>query len=356
VDAASGDALAGSVGAGTAYHDGLRDRHGPVEQARSGIELLFRSGLAMKPEVLHNVGSTMARERLDKLLVERGLAATRERANALVMGGAVLVNGLPAGKPGGLVNRAAEITLKEADHPYVSRGALKLEKGLAAFALDPTGMTCLDIGASTGGFTDLLLRRGATRVYAIDVGYGQLAWSIRQDPRVVVLERENARTMDLTLVPEPCDLAVIDVSFISLTLVLPRIAELLRPPVGKPIIALVKPQFEVGRDLVGSGGVVRDEAVRRSAVEKIRTWATANGFTAGDDVESPITGPAGNVEYLLLLRTAERAAPSAGPGSHDIPPVEGASRRNETVADFIGTTCDEPDECAGVLTGSQKGL
>jgi len=265
----------------------------------------------MPPEVLHNVGSTMARERLDKLLVERGLAATRERANALVMSGAVLVNGLPAGKPGGLVNTAAEITLKEADHPYVSRGALKLEKGLAAFALDPTGMTCLDIGASTGGFTDLLLRRGATRVYAIDVGYGQLAWSIRQDPRVVVLERENARSMDLALVPEPCDLAVIDVSFISLTLVLPRIAELLRPPLGKPIVALVKPQFEVGRDLVGSGGVVRDEAVRRSAVDKIRTWAPANGFTAGDDVESPITGPAGNVEYLLLLRTAERAPANA---------------------------------------------
>ena len=246
----------------------------------------------------------MSRARLDKLLVERGLVATRERANALVMSGAVLVNGLPAAKPGSLVDAGADITLKEADHPYVSRGALKLEKGLDAFAIDPTGMTCLDIGASTGGFTDILLKRGARRVYAIDVGYGQLAWSIRQDPRVVVLERENARTMDLALVPEPCDLAVIDVSFISLTLVLPRVAELLRPPAGKPIVALVKPQFEVGRELVGSGGVVRDEAVRRSAVAKIRTWAPANHFEAGADVESPITGPAGNVEYLLLLHTA----------------------------------------------------
>jgi 23S rRNA (cytidine1920-2'-O)/16S rRNA (cytidine1409-2'-O)-methyltransferase len=252
--------------------------------------------------------SPRVRERLDKLLVDRGLAASRDRANALVMSGVVLINGHPAAKPGSLVDTTAEISLKEADHPYVSRGALKLVQGLDAFAIDPTGMTCLDIGASTGGFTDLLLRRGATRVYAIDVGYGQLAWSIRQDPRVVVLERENARTMDLALVPEPCDLAVIDVSFISLTLVLPRIAELLRPPLGKPIIALVKPQFEVGRDQVGRGGVVKDEAIRRSAVDKIRTWAPAHGFVAGEDVESPITGPAGNVEYLLLLRTAEPTA------------------------------------------------
>ena len=157
---------------------------------------------------------------------------------------------------------------------------------------------------STGGFTDLLLRRGATRVYAIDVGYGQLAWSLRSDPRVVVIERENVRSVALERVPEPCDLAVIDVSFISLTLVLPRVAELLRAPAPKPIVALVKPQFEVERDLVGQGGVVRDEAVRRSAVDKVRTWAAANGFTAGDDVESPITGPAGNVEFLLLLHTA----------------------------------------------------
>jgi 23S rRNA (cytidine1920-2'-O)/16S rRNA (cytidine1409-2'-O)-methyltransferase len=246
----------------------------------------------------------MARERLDKLLVDRGLVASRERARALVMSGAVLVRGQPETKPGTMLDPSIEITLREEDHPYVSRGALKLVKGLDAFAIDPTGAVALDIGASTGGFTDLLLRRGASRVYAIDVGYGQLAWALRQDPRVVVLERENVRNMDLALVPEACDLAVIDVSFISLTLVLPRVAELLRPPPGKPIVALVKPQFEVGRDLVGKGGVVRDEAIRRSAVEKIREWAGVNGFVAGDDVESPITGPAGNVEYLLLLRTA----------------------------------------------------
>jgi 23S rRNA (cytidine1920-2'-O)/16S rRNA (cytidine1409-2'-O)-methyltransferase len=246
----------------------------------------------------------MPRERLDKLLVDRGLVASRERANALVMSGNVLVDGHAASKPGTLVDTAAQIALREADHPYVSRGALKLVKGLDAFAIDPAGTTCLDIGASTGGFTDVLLHRGAARVYAIDVGYGQLAWSLRQDARVVVLERQTARNMELALVPEPCDLAVIDVSFISLTLILPRVAELLRAPAGKPVIALVKPQFEVGRGQVGKGGVVRDEAVRRGAVTKIRTWAAANGFVAGDDVESPITGPAGNVEYLLLLRTA----------------------------------------------------
>jgi 23S rRNA (cytidine1920-2'-O)/16S rRNA (cytidine1409-2'-O)-methyltransferase len=259
----------------------------------------------------------MARERLDKLLVDRGLVASRERARALVMSGVVLVRGQPETKPGTLLDPAVEISLREQDHPYVSRGALKLIKGLDAFAIDPSGKIALDIGASTGGFTDVLLRRGAARVYAIDVGYGQLAWSLRQDTRVVVLERENVRSMDLGLVPDEPDLAVIDVSFISLALVLPRVAELMaappraspdgspvRPLPGKPIIALVKPQFEVGRDQVGKGGVVRDEAIRRSAVDKIRDWANANGFVAGDDVESPITGPAGNVEYLLLLRTA----------------------------------------------------
>lgn len=255
----------------------------------------------------------MARERLDKLVLDRGLAASRERARALIMTGDVLVAGRPETKPGTLVDPAAEIALRAADHPYVSRGALKLVEGLDHFAIDPRGAIALDIGASTGGFSDVLLRRGAARVYAIDVGYGQLAWSIRQDPRVVVLERENARTIDPARVPEPCDLAVIDVSFISLTLVLPRVRELLRPPAGKPIIALVKPQFEVGRALVGKGGVVRDPAARRGAVDKVRGWAAAHGFVAGDDVESPITGPAGNVEYLLLLRTAPDAAAGAAP-------------------------------------------
>src|SRR4051812_49455064 len=222
----------------------------------------------------------MARERLDKLLVDRGLAASRERAAALVMSGAVFVDGQPAAKPGTQIDPSAEISLREEDHPYVSRGALKLVKGLDTFAIDPTGMVALDVGASTGGFTDVLLKRGATKVYAIDVGYGQLAWSIRQDPRVVVLERENARTMDVSLVPEPCDLAVIDVSFISLTLVLPRIAELLRPPAGKPLIALVKPQFEGGRDLVGRGGGVRGGGARRGGRGQGGTRARAARLVA----------------------------------------------------------------------------
>jgi len=258
----------------------------------------------------------VARERLDKLLVDRGLVASRERARALVMSGSVLVDDQPETKAGAMIDPKAEIRLKEEDHPYVSRGALKLVKGLDTFGIDPAGKVCLDIGASTGGFTDVLLKRGAAKVYAIDVGYGQLAWSLRQDPRVVVLERENVRNMDLSLVPEPCDLAVTDVSFISLTLVLSRIRELLRPPAGKPIIALVKPQFEVGREQVGKGGVVRDEAARRGAVTKVRDWASAHGFVVGEDVESPITGPAGNVEYLLLLRTTEvGSAPAPEPGA-----------------------------------------
>jgi 23S rRNA (cytidine1920-2'-O)/16S rRNA (cytidine1409-2'-O)-methyltransferase len=256
-----------------------------------------------------------ARERLDKLLFDRGMVASRERARALVMSGSVLVRGQVETKPGTMLDPSVEITLKEEDHPYVSRGALKLVKGLDTFALDPAGKVALDIGASTGGFTDVLLKRGAAKVYAIDVGYGQLAWSLRQDPRVVVLERENVRNMDVGLVPEACDLAVIDVSFISLTLVLPRIAQLLRPPAGKPIIALVKPQFEVGRELVGKGGVVRDEAARLGAVSKVRDWATAHGFEAGEHVESPITGPAGNVEYLLLLRTAGAESVAVAPAA-----------------------------------------
>ena len=259
----------------------------------------------------------MARVRLDQLLVDRGLAPSRERAGALVMSGVVRVAGQPSGKPGSLVDVGAEVAVRGAEHPYVSRGGLKLVKGLDAFGIDPTGVVALDIGASTGGFTDVLLRRGAAKVYAIDVGYGQLAWSLRQDARVVVLDRENVRTMTPDKVPEPCGLAVIDTSFISLTSVLPRVRELLQAPSGKPIIALVKPQFEVSRDELGEGGVVRDGATRRAVVVRIRAWAEANGFIAGDVVESPITGPAGNVEYLLLLRTTGTESKLSSMGTTD---------------------------------------
>ena len=244
----------------------------------------------------------MAKERLDKLLVDRGLAPSRERARAMILGGKVLVAGQVAQKAGDLVADGAEVALREEDHPYVSRGALKLVKGLEHFGLDPAGQVALDVGASTGGFTDVLLRRGAKRVFAIDVGYGQLAWSLRNDPRVVVLERENIRYLEDAKITEPPDLAVCDVSFISLTLVIPRVGELLGPG-GKPFLVLVKPQFEVGKGEVGKGGVVRDEAKRRGAVAKIADFAVASGWSVEGDVESPITGPAGNVEFLLLMRT-----------------------------------------------------
>ncbi len=251
----------------------------------------------------------MARARLDELVVDRGLAPDRARAQALILAGKITVAGQVVTKAGMAIASDAELALREGDHPYVSRGALKLVAGLDAFAIDPAGAICLDVGASTGGFTDLLLRRGAARVYAIDVGYGQLAWSLRQDPRVVVLERTNVRELEPTRIPEPCDLAVIDVSFISLVAVLPSVAALLGPPAGKSIVALIKPQFEADRAQVGKGGVVRDPAARQATIAKVSTWAEGHGFTVGAHVESPIHGPAGNVEYLLHLRTAPVAPP-----------------------------------------------
>jgi 23S rRNA (cytidine1920-2'-O)/16S rRNA (cytidine1409-2'-O)-methyltransferase len=250
----------------------------------------------------------VGRERLDKVLVDRGLAPTRARASAMILGGKVLVNGRVASKAGDPVGEGDEVALKEEDHPYVSRGALKLVKALETWPIDPAGKVALDVGASTGGFTDVLLRRGARKVYAIDVGYGQLDWKLRQDARVVVLERENVRYLDLGKLDEPADLAVCDVSFISLTIVLPHIARLLGaggggPPLRKDVVVLVKPQFEVGKGEVGKGGVVRDEAKRLGAVDKVRDFAVAEGFEVVGVVESPITGPAGNVEYLMYLRS-----------------------------------------------------
>jgi 23S rRNA (cytidine1920-2'-O)/16S rRNA (cytidine1409-2'-O)-methyltransferase len=245
----------------------------------------------------------VGKERLDVAMVARGLAPSRERARALVLAGKVMVDGQKVTKAGEKIAAEAEVELAEPDHPFVSRGGLKLLHGLDAFGIDPAGMTAIDVGASTGGFTDLLLQRGARRVYAIDVGYGQLAWKLRQDPRVVVLERANIRTLEPDRVPEPCDLAVVDVSFISLTLVLPRIVEILGPPGGKPIVCLVKPQFEAGREQVSRGGVVRDPDAREAALEKVRSFAAEAGFEVGPAVPSPIRGPAGNIEYLLLLRS-----------------------------------------------------
>jgi 23S rRNA (cytidine1920-2'-O)/16S rRNA (cytidine1409-2'-O)-methyltransferase len=234
--------------------------------------------------------------RLDELVVARGLAETRSQAQRLIMAGEVSVDGQVLDKAGHLVREDIEVDIADSLR-YVSRGGLKLEQALDAFRVDPSGWICADIGASTGGFTDCLLQRGAAKVYAIDVGYGQLAWSLRQDPRVVNIERANIRYLEP--LPEPVRLAVIDVSFIGLGLVLPRATDLLTPQ-GE-IIALIKPQFEVGKGQVGKGGVVRELALHRSAVKNALRQAATLGLAPAGLARSPITGPAGNVEFLARL-------------------------------------------------------
>jgi 23S rRNA (cytidine1920-2'-O)/16S rRNA (cytidine1409-2'-O)-methyltransferase len=242
------------------------------------------------------------KQRIDLLLVERGLAESRTKAQALVMAGAVVVGEARVDKPGALVDPAAPIRLKEDAAPskYVSRGALKLEKALEVFPVDPRGKTCADLGASTGGFTDLLLQRGAAKVFAVDVGYGQLHARLRGDPRVVVRERENARLLDAEKLGARVDLVTGDLSFISLRLVLPAVKAILRP--GGDALLLVKPQFEVGKGEVGKGGVVRDDGKRRAALEAVKAAARELGFEVTGEAESPIEGPAGNREWLLGLR------------------------------------------------------
>ena len=246
------------------------------------------------------------RRRADLLLVERGLAESRARAQALVMAGLVFVGETRVAKPGQLLPAAATLSVRGQDHPWVSRGGLKLAHGLAAFAIDPTALVCLDIGASTGGFTDVLLSGGAARVYAVDVGQGQLAWKLRQDPRVVVLEKTNARHLDRAQIPEPIDLVVCDASFISLTLVLPASLALARP--GARLVALIKPQFEVGKGEVGKGGVVRDPAQHEAVCAKIRLWLEEQGWRVLGIAESPITGPEGNREFLIAAAKAPASA------------------------------------------------
>ncbi len=242
------------------------------------------------------------RQRIDLLLVERGLAESRAKAQALVMAGAVVVGDTRIDKPGQLVDPSLPLRLKADAAPqrYVSRGALKLEKALEVFPVSPAGLACADLGASTGGFTDLLLQRGAARVYAVDVGYGQLHPRIRNDPRVVVRERENARALTAESLGARVDLVTGDLSFISLKLVLPAVKAILRP--GGHALLLVKPQFEVGKGEVGKGGVVRDDAKRLAALEGVAGAARALGFAVLGHAESPIEGPAGNREWLLGLR------------------------------------------------------
>lgn len=232
------------------------------------------------------------RARLDTALVTRQLVETREKAKRLILAGAVRINGQVAGKPSDLVDEAADLTVAAAEK-YVSRGGYKLEAGLAAFHLDPTGKTCLDLGASTGGFTDCLLQRGAACVHAVDVGKGQLAWKLRQDSRVVVHDEINARNFSI----EPVDLITIDVSFISLTKVLPAAVNCLQP--GGHLVALIKPQFEAGRRDVGKGGVVRDPVVHERVQTEIKEFGAGLGLRLLGVVESPILGPAGNKEFLI---------------------------------------------------------
>ncbi|MBI5652874.1 MAG: TlyA family RNA methyltransferase [Chloroflexi bacterium] len=238
----------------------------------------------------------MPKKRLDVLLVERGLVETRQRAQALILAGDVRVADRVVDKVGTPIAEDAAIAIR-APLPYVGRGGFKLAGALDAFALAPREKICADIGASTGGFTDCLLQRGARRVYTIDVGYGQLAWKLRNDPRVIVMDRVNIRLLDA--LPEPLDLAVIDVSFISLSLVFPVVKRLLQP--RGEIVALVKPQFEAGRDQVGKGGIVRDARVHRAVLEKIARAARTNDLHMRGICRSPITGADGNVEYFIYL-------------------------------------------------------
>jgi 23S rRNA (cytidine1920-2'-O)/16S rRNA (cytidine1409-2'-O)-methyltransferase len=238
------------------------------------------------------------RDRLDKIIVDRGLVKSRERARALIMEGKVFVGGAKAEKAGSMLDSDAEIFVKE-DIPYVSRGGLKLEAALVFFNVDPARKVVMDIGCSTGGFTDCVLKRGASKVYAIDVGYGQFDWSLRGDPRVVLLEKTNIRYLDRERIPEPVDLALIDVSFISLLNVLPKILEFLGD--AGEVLALVKPQFEVGKGMVGKGGVVREEARRLAAAERVKEGAEQMGYKTRGLFESPVSGQKGNREIFLYM-------------------------------------------------------
>jgi 23S rRNA (cytidine1920-2'-O)/16S rRNA (cytidine1409-2'-O)-methyltransferase len=249
-----------------------------------------------------------AKQRADLLLVERGLAESRAKAQAMILAGSVYSGARRIDKPGEMLPPDAVLEVKGEAHPWVSRGGVKLDHALGHFGISPAGLVCLDIGASTGGFTDVLLARGAAKVYAVDVGHGQLAWKLRTDPRVVVLERTNARDLTRTLVPDPIDLVVCDASFIGLETVLP--AGLALAAGGAWLVALIKPQFEVGKGRVGKGGVVRDPALHDEVCRRIADWlASRPRWRVIGLVESPIQGPEGNREFLIAAEhEGERAA------------------------------------------------
>jgi len=245
-----------------------------------------------------NTKSSQSRRRADVTLVERGLVESRTRAQALILAGKVFSGERRIEKAGESVKDDAPLDVRGQDHPWVSRGGLKLDHALGEFQIDVGGAVCLDVGASTGGFTDVLLARGAARVYAVDVGHGQFSWKLRNDERVVVLERTNARYLTATQVPEPADIIVCDASFIGLETLLPAPLVLAAP--GAWLVALIKPQFEVGKGQVGKGGVVRDPALHEAVCARIRAWVDAlPGWAVRDVTESPITGPEGNVEFLI---------------------------------------------------------
>lgn len=246
------------------------------------------------------------KERLDILLVSLGLCASRSKAQATIMAGEVFVNDQKADKAGTEVDITSKIEVRGSSCPYVSRGGLKLEKALRDFGVDPTGFVCSDSGASTGGFTDCLLQQGAKKVFAIDVGYGQLAWKIRSDPRVVTMERTNIRYVMPEDLGEPLDLSVVDVSFISLKLVLPVIQKLLKPT-GQ-VLCLIKPQFEAGKEKVGKKGVVREPAVHEEVLRNFISLVQALGFTLRNLTFSPVKGPEGNIEFLAHLSMLAGAA------------------------------------------------
>ena len=262
----------------------------------------------------------MKKTRLDQLLVDLGFAQSRERAKITIMEGNVFVDGQRVDKPGTAVDPEKRIEVRGEVLPYVSRGGKKLEKALRVFPVDPAGKTCIDCGASTGGFTDVLLQNGAKKVYAVDVGYGQLAWKLRTDERVVNMERTNLRYVTREQIPESLDLAVMDVSFISIRLVLPAVRELLKPE-GE-VICLIKPQFEAGRENVGKKGVVRDEAVHLAVLEQFEAFFPEAGFTLMGLDFSPIRGPEGNIEYLAWLKKGEHET-----GKADAAAVVAASHR-----------------------------
>ena len=242
----------------------------------------------------------MKKIRLDQLVFDLGLAESRERAKTTVMSGLVFVNGQRADKPGMQVSPDVNVEVKGTALPYVSRGGLKLEKALKVFPIDVNGKLCIDCGASTGGFTDVLLKNGAAKVYSVDVGYGQLAWSLRNDERVVNMERTNIRYISSEQIPEPLDICVMDLSFISVKLVLPAVCALLKD--DAQLVCLIKPQFEAGREEVGKKGVVRDKAVHLSVIESVLSFAPTVGMTVMGLDFSPIKGPEGNREYLCYMK------------------------------------------------------